>query len=127
MLYYLHDLKAYFSPLNVFQYITFRSAGAFLTALGISLIIGPSVIRWLRAQGAAQSIRAEGPATHHAKSGTPTMGGLIIYFTMLFSSILWARLDDRLVVLFLFTSTGLWAIGFLDDYRKSLNPKKVGI
>src|ERR1700704_691641 len=99
MLYYLHDLKNYFSPLNIFQYITFRSAGAFLCALGISLVVGPMVIRLLRSRGAAQTIRTEGPASHHSKTGTPTMGGLIIYFTMLISSLLWARLDNRFVIL----------------------------
>ncbi len=127
MLYYLHNLKPLFSPLNVFQYITFRSAGAFLSALGISLMVGPWVIRMLRTHGAAQTIRADGPPQHHAKSGTPTMGGLIIYVTMLIAALLWARLDDRLVILFLICATVLWLIGFMDDYLKSLNPRKKGI
>jgi phospho-N-acetylmuramoyl-pentapeptide-transferase len=127
MLYYLYPLKSVFSPLNVFQYITFRSAGAFLTALGISLVIGPRVIRWLKSRGASQTIRADGPATHHVKSGTPTMGGLIIFFTMMLSALLWSRLDDRFVLLFLITATVLWLIGFLDDYLKSINPRKQGL
>jgi phospho-N-acetylmuramoyl-pentapeptide-transferase len=127
MLFYLHQLKAYVSPLNVFQYITFRSAGAFLSALGISLLIGPRMIRWLRAQGAAQTIRQDGPPQHHAKTGTPTMGGLIIYFTMLLSALLWARLENRFVVLFLVCATALWAIGFVDDYLKSRHPRKAGL
>jgi phospho-N-acetylmuramoyl-pentapeptide-transferase len=127
MLYYLYNLKSLFSPLNVFQYITFRSAGAFLSALGISLMVGPAVIRALRSRGAAQTIRAEGPSTHHAKKGTPTMGGLIIYFTMLFSALLWARLNDRFVILFLICATVLWLIGFLDDYLKSINSRKEGL
>jgi phospho-N-acetylmuramoyl-pentapeptide-transferase len=66
MLYHLYKLKALFSPLNIFQYITFRSAGAFLSALGISLVVGPMVIRMLRSGGVGQTIRAEGPASHHA-------------------------------------------------------------
>ena len=127
MLYHFYHLKALFSPLNVFQYITFRAAGAFLSALGISLVISPWVIRHLRSRGAAQSIRADGPSTHHSKSGTPTMGGMIIYFTMLAAALLWARLDNRFVILFLACATGLWLIGFLDDYMKSLNPRKVGL
>src|SRR5580765_6715314 len=116
MLYHLSQLKAFFSPLNVFQYITFRSAGAFLSALGISLLIAPWFIHLLRSRGAAQSIRSDGPSTHHTKSGTPTMGGMIIYFTMLASALLWARLDNRFVILFLICGTGLWLVGFLDDY-----------
>jgi phospho-N-acetylmuramoyl-pentapeptide-transferase len=127
MLYHLYTLKVFFSPLNVFQYITFRSAGAFLTALGISLVISPWVIRLLQKRGASQTIRAEGPPQHHAKSGTPTMGGMIIYFTMLISSLLWARWDNRFVILFLFCATGLWLIGFLDDYLKSKHPRKQGL
>jgi phospho-N-acetylmuramoyl-pentapeptide-transferase len=127
MLYHLYTLKAFFSPLNVFQYITFRSAGAFLTSLGISLVVSPWVIRWLRRQGTSQTIRAEGPPQHHAKSGTPTMGGMIIYFTMLVSALLWARLSDRFVVLFLVCATGLWLIGFFDDYMKSHHSRKKGL
>src|SRR6266480_4932714 len=127
MLYFLHAFHSYFSPLNVFQYITFRSAGSFLTALGMSLLVGPAVIRRLSARGAAQTIRADGPPQHHAKTGTPTMGGLIIYFTMLVSAVLWARLDNRFVNLFLIVATGLWLIGFVDDYLKSLNPRKQGL
>src|SRR5204863_7143683 len=100
MLYHLIHLKAFFSPLNVFQYITFRSAGAFLTALGLALVISPWMIRMLRGRGAAQSIRADGPPQHHSKSGTPTMGGLIIYLTMFVAALLWARLDNRFVILF---------------------------
>lgn len=127
MLYHLHTLKAVFSPLNVFQYITFRAGGAFLTSLGLSLLFGPRIIRWLKERGAAQTIRAEGPPKHHAKSGTPTMGGLIIYATMGLASLLWARIDDRFVILFLVTATVLWCIGFVDDYLKSLNPRKEGL
>src|SRR4051794_37143566 len=127
MLYHLHNLTGLFSPFNVFQYITFRSAGAFLTALGTSLVVGPSVIRWLRARGASQTIRADGPPQHHAKSGTPTMGGLIIYFTMLASALLWSRLDNRFVILFLVSATVLWLIGYLDDFLKSKHPRKQGL
>jgi phospho-N-acetylmuramoyl-pentapeptide-transferase len=125
MLFYLHNLKNLFSPLNVFQYITFRAAGAFLTALGVSLIIGPTVIRLLRKKGAGETIRAEGPPGHHVKSGTPTMGGLIIYFTMLLAAVLWARWDDRYVRLFLGSATVLWLIGLSDDYLKRVRKKGV--
>jgi phospho-N-acetylmuramoyl-pentapeptide-transferase len=127
MLYHLYELKAFFSPLNVFQYLTFRSACSFLTALAISLWLSPWFIRMLKGRGAAQSIRSDGPQTHHAKTGTPTMGGLLIYFTTLASSLLWANLANRFVVLFLITATGLCLIGFLDDYQKSIHSKKKGI
>src|SRR3989338_4252568 len=127
MLYYLYTFKAVFSPLNVFQYITFRSGAAFLTALGISLMVGPRAIRWLRARGVSQTIRADGPPQHHAKTGTPTMGGLIIFLAMGIASLFWARITDRWVILFLISATALWLIGFLDDYLKSLNPRKQGL
>jgi phospho-N-acetylmuramoyl-pentapeptide-transferase len=127
MIYYLYTLKPLFSPLNVFQYITFRSAGAFLSALGVSLWIGPGVIRWLKMKKAAQAVRASGPPQHQAKSGTPSMGGLIIFFAMMASSVIWARLSDRFVMLSLACCTVLWAIGFVDDYRKCFGKNKEGL
>ncbi len=126
MLYYLYLLKPFFSPLNVFQYITFRSAAAFLTALSVSLATGPGIIRWLRSKK-AQKIRADTPAAHQAKAGTPAMGGLIIYLAMLFSCLLWARMSDRFVLLFLTTCTVLWILGYADDYLKASEKRKDGI
>src|SRR5580698_7260908 len=126
MLYYLYLLKPLFSPFNVFQYITFRSASAFLTALFVSLATGPGIIRWLRTKK-AQRIRADTPAAHKAKSGTPAMGGLIIYLAMLFSCLLWARLTDRFVLLLLTTSTVLWMLGYADDYLKASEKRKDGL
>ena len=81
MLYYLYHLKPLFSPLNLFQYITFRSACAFLTALFVSLTTSPATIRWLRSKK-TQKIRVDTPAQHQTKSGTPSMGGLIIFWSM---------------------------------------------
>src|SRR5690348_234760 len=112
MLYYLYLLKPLFSPLNVFQYITFRAAGAFISALLISLATGPSIIEWLKAQKAHHKVREDTPAQHQAKSGTPAMGGLIIYLAMILSCLLWARMSDRFVLLFLITSTALFLLGF---------------
>src|SRR6266704_1245370 len=114
MLYRLYLLKPLFSPLNVFQYITFRSACAFLTALFLSLATGPGIIRWLRTKK-AQRIRADTPTHHQAKTGTPAMGGLIIFGAMASSCLLWARLSDRFVLLFLATCTVLWLLGYADD------------
>src|SRR4051812_24625703 len=123
MLYYLYLLKGSFSPLNVFQYITFRAAGAFMTALAISFATGPGIIRWLRAKK-AKTVRADTPPQHQAKVGTPSMGGLIIYLAMVGSALFWARLEDRFVLLVLLASTVLWIIGFVDDYLKALAHRK---
>jgi phospho-N-acetylmuramoyl-pentapeptide-transferase len=126
MLYHLYLLKSLFSPLNIFQYITFRSAGAFLTALLLSLATGPGIIRWLKSKK-AQRIRPDTPAHHQTKSGTPAMGGLIIFAAMTGSCLLWARLSDRFVLLFLATCTVLWLLGFADDYLKAAENRKDGI
>src|SRR5690349_19721795 len=98
MLYHLYLLKPLFSPLNIFQYITFRAACSFLTALFLALTLGPGIIRWLRTQK-AQKIRADTPVHHQTKTGTPAMGGLIIFGAMASSCLLWARLADRFVLL----------------------------
>src|SRR5882762_9691128 len=104
MLYYLYLLKPLFSPLNIFQYITFRAACAFLSALFISLVSGPGIIRWLRSNK-GHKVRVDTPAQHQTKSGTPSMGGLIIYLAMLSASLFWARMTDRFVLLYLATCT----------------------
>jgi len=126
MLYYLYLLKPIFSPLNVFQYITFRSAGAFLTALFVSLASGPGIIRWLKSQK-TQKIRMDTPAQHQAKSGTPAMGGLIIFLAMAGACLLWARLSDRFVLLYLTTCTVLWLLGYVDDSLKASETRKDGL
>ena len=126
MLYYLYPLKRLFSPLNVFQYITFRSACAFMTALVISLLAGPGIIRWLKLKK-NHKIRADTPAQHQAKSGTPAMGGLIIFLAMAGACLLWARLSDRFVLLFLATCTVLWLLGYADDYLKVSDGRKDGL
>ncbi len=126
MLYHLYLLKPLFSPLNIFQYITFRAAGAFLTALSISLASGPKIIRWLKTQK-AQKIRADTPSHHQAKTGTPAMGGLIIFLAMMVSCLLWARLSDRFVLLFLATCTVLWLLGYTDDFLKASAQRKDGL
>jgi len=126
MLYYLYLLKPLFSPLNIFQYITFRAAAAFLTALFISLFSGPGIIRCLRSK-MTHKIRQDTPAQHQTKAGTPAMGGLIIFLAMLGSCLLWARVSDRFVLLFLVTSTILFLLGFIDDYLKASAHRKDGL
>src|SRR5712671_3756241 len=103
---------------NLFNYISFRAAGATVTALILAFLVGPPVIRRLRARKVGQVIRAEGPASHQTKRGTPTMGGLIILLATIVPTLLWARLDSRYVVVAV--AAMLWAgtIGFIDDYLK---------
>lgn len=126
MLYLLAQLKPLFSPLNIFQYITFRTAGAFLTSLFVALLSGPSVIRWLRSKK-PQKIRADTPAQHQTKAGTPAMGGLLIYLAFSVAVLLWARLTDRWTLLFWSTCSGFFLIGWLDDYLKAKEKRKDGL
>ncbi|MFA6028746.1 MAG: phospho-N-acetylmuramoyl-pentapeptide-transferase [Elusimicrobiota bacterium] len=118
MLYYLHLLRESWGPLNVFRYITFRSGGAMLTALGISLLFGPSLIALLREKKIGQQQRTDGPKSHLAKHGTPTMGGLLILLALTLSTLLWMRPDVRFTWILLFVTAALGAVGFWDDYLK---------
>lgn len=104
--------------LNVARYITFRTAAASLTALAISLMMGPWLIRRLRAFQIGQVIRQEGPQSHQAKAGTPTMGGLLILAAALGPTLLWADLTNLSVWLAVLTTAAFGGIGFLDDYLK---------
>lgn len=115
----LFPLAEDFQIFNLFQYLTFRTGGAVMTALIISFLIGPRMINTLRRkQGKGQPIRADGPEGHFAKAGTPTMGGLMILFSVTISTILWADLSNAFVWYALLILTGFGLIGFLDDYLK---------
>jgi phospho-N-acetylmuramoyl-pentapeptide-transferase len=119
MLYHaLFSLHPYFSVLNVTRYITFRTAAASLTALLISLLLGPWMIRKLREFQIGQVIRHEGPASHRAKAGTPTMGGLLILTASLVPTLLWADLTNVYVWIAVLATGAFGAIGFTDDYLK---------
>jgi phospho-N-acetylmuramoyl-pentapeptide-transferase len=118
MFYYLTALKGLWSPLNVFQYISFRCGGAALTALAVSLWLGPKLIEALRRHKVGQVQRKDGPQSHLGKHGTPTMGGLLIFLTLAGSTLLWMRWDDRFTWLLLAVATALTAVGFWDDYVK---------
>jgi len=118
MLYYLHFLKDTFSPLNLFYYISVRLSGAIITSFLITMIICPFIIRKLREYKIQQIQRQDGPITHLSKSGTPTMGGIIIFTSMLISTLLWARLDNRFIILLSISSLILALAGWLDDYTK---------
>ena len=129
MLYHLlYPLSEHVGFFNLFQYITFRSGGALLTALAISLYFGKPIIKKLRGiQGKGQPIRSDGPESHLAKAGTPTMGGLIILLAMSVSTLLWADLTSAYTLMILIATLGFGAIGFADDYMKVAlkNPKGV--
>ena len=112
---------------NLFNYITFRAAGATVTALIVAFFVGPAVIRRLRQMGVGQVIRAEGPATHQGKRGTPTMGGLIIILATIVPTLLWARLDTRYVLVAVTATLWMGLIGFLDDYLKIVRGKSQGL
>ena len=113
---------------NLFRYITFRSGGAFMTALLFGFIFGQPLINVLRRkQGKGQPIREDGPETHFAKSGTPTMGGLLIVGALVTSTLLWARLDNPFVWLVLFVTLAFGAIGFADDYAKVSKQNVTGV
>src|SRR5580658_6487234 len=120
MLYYLfyYVLHPYFSPLNVFRYITVRTAVASVTALVISLLLEPWVLRRLRAMQVKQYIRTEGPESHQAKAGTPTMGGVLIVAAIAIPTLLWADVRSPYAMLAVAATVAFGAIGFVDDYNK---------
>lgn len=115
------DIRAF----NVFNYITLRAVLACLTALVISFVIGPAMIRKLTAYKIGQAVRDDGPQTHFIKAGTPTMGGALILVSIAITTLLWADLGNRLIWIVLWVMLGFGAIGWVDDYRKVVarNPK----
>ena len=116
-----HDIHGF----NVFNYITLRAVLATMTALAISFVVGPKLIRKLTEYKVGQSVRDDGPKTHLVKAGTPTMGGALILVAIAISTLLWADLSNRYVWVVLFTTLGFGIIGFVDDWRKVVyrNPK----
>ena len=119
MLYHLlPPLSPYLGVLNVTRYITFRTAAASITALVISLVFGPWVIRKLRDFRIGQVIRQEGPQSHRAKAGTPTMGGLLILASALIPTLLWADLSNAYIWIATLATVGCGSVGFVDDYLK---------
>jgi phospho-N-acetylmuramoyl-pentapeptide-transferase len=129
MLYYLffYALRPHFSPLNVFRYITVRTAVASLTALVLSLLLGPWMIERLRELQVKQYIREEGPKAHQQKAGTPTMGGLLIVAAIVVPTLLWADLRNPYVLLALTATLAFGAIGFADDYSKIVRKHNRGL
>lgn len=119
--YFAHDIRGF----NVFNYITLRAVLATLTALIISFMVGPKMIRKLTEYKVGQSVRDDGPQTHLIKAGTPTMGGALILVAISIATLLWGDLHNKYIWVVLFTTLGFGAIGWVDDYRKVVykNPK----
>ena len=124
---WLQNLSPEFGGFRVFQYLTFRAVMAALTALLIGLVAGPVVIRRLRALKIGQPIRGYGMETHLAKSGTPTMGGVLILLCIAISTLLWADLSNRFVWIVLLVTLGFGAIGWADDWRKVVHKDPEGM
>ncbi len=128
MLYHLlYPLHTSFKVFNVFRYITFRTAMAILTALVVSLVLGPWLIRRLRHFQIGQEIRDDGPAAHQSKRGTPTMGGLLVLTAVVPATFLWADLRNPFVWIAVLSTCAFGAIGFWDDYIKVARKRSLGL
>jgi phospho-N-acetylmuramoyl-pentapeptide-transferase len=117
----------YYGGFRVFQYLTFRAILGVLTALLISFMVGPVMIRWLSSYKIGQNIRECGPESHLTKAGTPTMGGALILVSIAVSTLLWADLTNRYVWVVLLVTLGFGAIGFIDDYKKLILGNSKGL
>ncbi|MEE3318019.1 MAG: phospho-N-acetylmuramoyl-pentapeptide-transferase [Pseudomonadota bacterium] len=128
MLYWLTEFSDGGDVFNLFRYITFRAGGAFFTALMFGFVFGRPLINLLRRrQGKGQPIREDGPETHFAKAGTPTMGGLLILTALMVATLLWARLDNPYVWIVLLVTAGFGLIGFADDFAKVSKANTKGV
>ena len=123
----LYPLAARFPAFNVFRYITFRTAMSAVTALVVALVLGPAMIRLLKRYQIAQSIRQEGPKSHLAKAGVPTMGGVLILLAVVTATLLWMDLANRFVWIALAALVGLGAVGFADDWVKVTKRRNLGL
>ncbi|MDP9113626.1 MAG: phospho-N-acetylmuramoyl-pentapeptide-transferase [Acidobacteriota bacterium] len=129
MLYWLffEKLFHYYSPFRVFQYSTFRTGMATLTAMALSIALGPWLIQRLREFQIGQHIREDGPQSHHKKAGTPTMGGLLICVSIVLPTLLWSNLREPAVWVALAGLVSFGSVGFLDDYTKMRNKRNLGL
>jgi len=123
----LYSLHSWFTPMNVFRYITFRTALAILTAMFICFVLGPWIIRKLRRLSVIQQIRDDGPRTHEIKAGTPTMGGVLIIISMLITIFLWGDLRNVYIWVMIISLVGYGAIGLIDDYLKVVKKSPKGM
>lgn len=120
-------LTQFHSGFNVFSYLTFRSILSVLTAMMLSLYFGPKLIKALQKMQIGQTVRDDGPQSHFSKSGTPTMGGILILASIIFSGLMWADLSNRYVWVVLFVIFSFGVIGFIDDYRKVIRKDSAGL
>ena len=128
MFYYLlYPLRDHISGFNLFRYITFRSAWAAITALLISFLVGPYIIKKLRQYQIGEEIRPDGPQSHLKKAGTPTMGGLIILAAVVIPTLLWARIANIYTIIILIATVWMGIVGFLDDYLKAVKKAPKGL
>ena len=127
MLYQLFHLHQEYSFFNIFRYITFRAIYATVTSMVLLLVLGPWLIQWLRRVQIGQEVRDDGPKSHLAKQGTPTMGGVLILLGIFVSTLLWADLSDPYVWMVLGALGANGVIGFLDDYLKVLKKQSKGL
>ena len=123
----LYPLREFFFAFNVFGYISFRAVGAALTALIISFLFGPKIIRTLQSRQIGETIRLDGPESHLKKEGTPTMGGIIVLLAVILPTFLWAKLSDKYILLIMLATIWMGAIGFLDDYLKVVKKYPKGL
>jgi phospho-N-acetylmuramoyl-pentapeptide-transferase len=123
----LYNLYDFFSPLNVFRYITFRTSLAVLSAMIFSLLLGPWIMRKLKRFSMTQQIRDDGPKSHMGKAGTPTMGGLLIIVCIALSMFMWGDLTNIYIWIMILSLVGFGAIGFLDDYLKIIRKNHRGL
>ncbi|WP_111976815.1 phospho-N-acetylmuramoyl-pentapeptide-transferase [Algibacillus agarilyticus] len=128
MLVWLAEWLTQYEPgFNVFSYLTMRAILSILTALMLSLYLGPKLIRYLQRMQIGQTVRDDGPESHFSKSGTPTMGGILILGSIVFASLMWADLSNRYVLVTLFVVVSFGLIGFVDDYRKVIRKDSKGL
>jgi phospho-N-acetylmuramoyl-pentapeptide-transferase len=123
----LYPLRDYVHVFNVFKYITFRSAYATLTALLICFILGPAIIRMLKRHNVVNGVRVDTPERHAGKQGTPTMGGIMILLAVVVPTLLWANLTNKYILICLFATCWLGAMGFIDDYLRMVRHKPKGM
>lgn len=123
----LVPLSREYTILNVFSYITFRAGYALVTALLVSFVLGPFIIKILRKWQAHETVRDDGPQSHLIKQGTVTMGGIIILMSIVIPTLLWARLDNAFVLITLLSTVWMGAVGFLDDYLKAKRRIREGL
>lgn len=123
----LYPLRDHIHIFNVFRYITFRTAYATLTALLICFILGPAIIRLLKRYGVVDGVRMDTPERHAGKQGTPTMGGVMILLAVVLPTLLWANLTNKYILICLFATCWLGAMGFIDDYLGVVKRKPTGL